>query len=316
VTVVDTIAPKFTFVPPTLTLSNCSSVKLDPAVATDSVSAVTVTNNAPSVFVDGPNAITWTAKDAAGNSATATQTVVGACLTCVFAGQGLNIKDRSQVSGASVGTAQLFIGPSGKVTGDAKSSGNADLQSNVKITGTLKVAGKLTRAPGVAIGTLIHPATVPIAALPGKTIQAGSGSTSIAPGVTKTLAPGKYGKMTISSRAKVTLKAGTYDFASLTIEPSVKLILDTSGGSITINSQGALVFKSQITYTVSDPLKITWYSNTSISLEPQQLPEFPGNLVSPNGNLRIGSNTKVRGCVQGGKIVDIDVDSMISGHAL
>jgi hypothetical protein len=136
--------------------------------------------------------------------------------------------------------------------------------------------------------------------------------TSIAPDTAKTLAPGNFGAMTINTRASVTLTAGTYNFASLVIEPNAKLTLNTSSGPIVINVQGALVLKQQITYVASAPAKITWYSNTSIDVEPQQLPAFPGTLISPNGRLYIASQNIIQGCVQGGKLVDIEPNTTIN----
>jgi len=316
VTVVDTTPPVFTFVPPSTTISNCSTANIGQATATDKVGPVTITNNAPTAFPDGPIVVTWTAKDGAGNTTTATQTVTGACLTCVFGGQELDIKDRTHINGTAVGAGKLYVGADGRIAGDAKASGNADLRDRAMVTGTLRVAGTVSRASGVVIGTLINPASVLAPTLSSKTFTVGTGTASIPADATRALAPGNFGNMTISSRAKVTLTAGTYNFASLDIEPSVKLTLNTAGGSIIINVQGALVFKSQITYVATSPASITWYSNTSIDLEPQQLPAFPGTLVSPNGLLRIASQNTVNGCVEGGKIVDIEPDNTINGHSL
>jgi HYR domain len=316
VTVVDTSPPVFTFVPPSMTTSTCSAANIGQATATDKVGPVTITNNAPAVFSDGPTVVTWTAKDGAGNTTTATQTVTGACLTCVFGGQELDIKDRTHINGALVGAGKLYVGADGRIAGDAKASGNADLRDRATVTGTLRVAGTVSRASGVVIGTLINPASVLAPTLSSKTFTVGTGTVSIPADATRSLAPGNFGNMTISSRAKVTLTAGTYNFASLDIEPSVTLTLNTAGGPIIINVQGALVFKSQIAYVATSPASITWYSNTSIDLEPQQLPAFPGTLVSPNGLLRIASQNTVNGCVEGGKIVDIEPDNTINGHGL
>jgi len=316
VTVVDTTAPVFTFVPPSVTISNCSTANLGQATATDKVGPVTITNNAPAVFPDGSTVVTWTAKDGAGNTAKATQTVTGACLTCVFGGQELDINDRTHINGAAVAAGKLYIGSDGRIAGDAKASGNADLRSRATVTGTLRVAGALSRTSDVVIGTLVNPASVIAPTLPSKTFTVGTGTVSIAADATRTLAPGNFGSTTISTRAKVTLTAGTYNFASLDIEPYAKLTLNTASGPITINVQGALVFKSQITYAATAPASITWYSNTSIDVEPQQLPAFPGTLVSPNGLLRIASQNTIDGCVEGGKIVDIEPDNTINGRSL
>jgi cytoskeletal protein CcmA (bactofilin family) len=299
-----------------VTISNCSTANLGQATATDKVGPVTITNNAPAVFSDGSTVVTWTAKDGAGNTAKATQTVTGACLTCVFGGQELDINDRTHINGGAVAAGKLYIGADGRIAGDAKASGNADLRSRATVTGTLRVAGALSRTSDVVIGALVNPASVIAPTLPSKTFTVGTGSVSIAANATKVLAPGNFGNMTISSRANVTLTAGTYNFASLDIESYAQLTLNTAGGPITINVQGALVFKSQITYAATAPASITWYCNTSIDVEPQQLPTFPGTLVSPNGLLRIASQNTINGCVEGGKIVDIEPDNTINGRSL
>jgi len=87
-TVVDTTPPTFTFVPPNVTAytgpgaTACSTVVIDAmlgtATASDNCSAVNITRSgvpAGNVFPKGTTTITYTATDAAGNTAMATQTV-------------------------------------------------------------------------------------------------------------------------------------------------------------------------------------------------------------------------------------------------
>jgi hypothetical protein len=75
ITVVDTTAPRFTFVPPNMTVRACAGLNIGTATATDTCGAVTVTNNAPAQFTFGQTTVTWTARDAAGNTRTATQII-------------------------------------------------------------------------------------------------------------------------------------------------------------------------------------------------------------------------------------------------
>ncbi|HZT75520.1 MAG TPA: HYR domain-containing protein [Vicinamibacterales bacterium] len=76
VTVVDTTAPTFTFVPPALTRNTCGPVNLGQATATDEgAGCVAVANDAPASFFVGTTPVTWTATDVSGNRASATQTV-------------------------------------------------------------------------------------------------------------------------------------------------------------------------------------------------------------------------------------------------
>lgn len=76
--VVDTTAPTIT-IPENVVIEATSIdnnlVDIGNAIGTDSVSDVTVTNNAPSTFPLGLTTITWTAIDAAGNSVNSNQTV-------------------------------------------------------------------------------------------------------------------------------------------------------------------------------------------------------------------------------------------------
>jgi len=92
VTVVDTTLPIFTIIPADLSMNNCGAAALGAPAATDDCAGTpTFTNNAPAFFQVGPTPVTWTARDASGNTATATQTVTVQDLTlpavaCVPAG--------------------------------------------------------------------------------------------------------------------------------------------------------------------------------------------------------------------------------------
>ena len=76
VTIVDTTDPIFTSVPPDVSMKTCGSAPLGlPTAADDCAGMVGFTDNAPKSFPVGPTAVTWTATDASGNQATASQLV-------------------------------------------------------------------------------------------------------------------------------------------------------------------------------------------------------------------------------------------------
>jgi hypothetical protein len=80
VTVQDTISPGVSAPDPvavSTAAGQCSAggVDLGNATASDNCTGFTVTNDAPSVFAKGTTIVTWTATDASGNTATATQEV-------------------------------------------------------------------------------------------------------------------------------------------------------------------------------------------------------------------------------------------------
>ncbi|MDE1766956.1 MAG: HYR domain-containing protein [Thaumarchaeota archaeon] len=78
ISVVDTTAPKI-IAPHTVTVNATSptsnTVNIGNATATDNTKVISITSNAPAVFPFGNTTVTWTAKDEAGNIATATQLI-------------------------------------------------------------------------------------------------------------------------------------------------------------------------------------------------------------------------------------------------
>jgi hypothetical protein len=80
VTVADREAPSI-IAPADITITapagqtSVAGISLGSAVTSDNVAVTTVTNNAPASYPVGTTSITWTAKDAAGNTSTATQKV-------------------------------------------------------------------------------------------------------------------------------------------------------------------------------------------------------------------------------------------------
>jgi hypothetical protein len=83
--------PVFTFVPPAITISSCKRPNIGQATAT-APCPVTVTNNAPTVFPLGTTVVTWTARNTAGDVATATQAVtaiLGDDASCCPAGSNV-----------------------------------------------------------------------------------------------------------------------------------------------------------------------------------------------------------------------------------
>ena len=78
VTIIDTSSPNISK-PDNVVVEATSKtdtvVTLQPPMATDSVSKVTITNDAPKTFPLGDTLVTWTAKDEAGNRSNVTQTI-------------------------------------------------------------------------------------------------------------------------------------------------------------------------------------------------------------------------------------------------
>jgi hypothetical protein len=75
-TVVNQTHPIFTFVPGPATITTCVGANIGVPTASDACGPATITSNAPAKFPLGTTVVTWTATDAAGGVATATQSVL------------------------------------------------------------------------------------------------------------------------------------------------------------------------------------------------------------------------------------------------
>lgn len=103
VSVTDTVPPVLT-APSAVTITSCSNANIGQATATD-ICTVTITNNKPSKFPLGVTVVTWTARDTAGNTVTATQqvtAVLGDDKSCCPS--GTNIILGTSVSNTITGT--------------------------------------------------------------------------------------------------------------------------------------------------------------------------------------------------------------------
>jgi Ca2+-binding RTX toxin-like protein len=121
----DRTPPVFVSVPPPLTITTCSGVNIGQAVATDPC-GVTLTNNAPAKFPLGITTVVWTARDGAGNVATAIQTVtaeLGNDPSCCPAGTHVIVGTSNNDVLVGTSGADCILGLGGQ---DTISGGNGD----------------------------------------------------------------------------------------------------------------------------------------------------------------------------------------------
>ncbi|TLS74950.1 HYR domain-containing protein [Mariprofundus erugo] len=126
VSVVDTTAPVLS-VPANVSVeatARLTSVAIGAATATD-IFAVTVSNNAPAAFPVGNTTVTWTATDANGNSATATQTVTVTDTTApsVVAPAAVTVEATGALTAVTLGSASASDLVDGVVTATADQTG-------------------------------------------------------------------------------------------------------------------------------------------------------------------------------------------------
>lgn len=229
---------------------------------------------------------------------------------CVVGTTKVEIGDRTTTTGGAA-TDGLTLGSDAKITGNVNVYGNATLRVRGTINGNLDISGTLTGTPSQVTGTITRPGTAAQAVLPTQTFSVGTTPVTVASGTTRTIAPGNYAAGYVQARSNATLTTGTYDFATLTIEGDSYITLDTSGGPIEINVQGAVNIYSRAHFTAGDPNKVYLYSNgAAVSIQPDV--QFPGTVVAPSATVTLADRVVVSGCVGGSKVL-IGTDSKVTG---
>jgi Ca2+-binding RTX toxin-like protein len=120
----DTTPPTFTSVPGALTISTCNAPNIGQATAIDSCGGtVTITSNAPAKFPLGNTTVTYTARDTAGNTATATQVVtaiLGDNASCCPAGTNIimGTSNNDVLSGTAGSDCIIGLGAQDRIFGN------------------------------------------------------------------------------------------------------------------------------------------------------------------------------------------------------
>lgn len=228
---------------------------------------------------------------------------------CVVGTAKLILGDRATTA-ANVATDDLNLGASAVIGGSANVFGPSLLRSQSTIQGDLDALVKPTLQAGAQVkGTTRTPGNAMQAVLPTYTFSVGTTPLTVNPGTPQTVNPGAYGATTIQSGAVATFVAGPYYLASLTVNASASLTLDTSKGDVLIFVRDNVTVSPKITklgtgnvVLVSNGAQVTFNANSA----------FPGTIIAPAANVGISNFVQVTGCV-GGKNVAIDTDSKITG---
>jgi len=152
------------------------------------------------------------------------------------------------------------VGPGGveaqpdAVLGDVWSTSNVALRDRVHVLGTVH-SPAVTRGNSVRIDkgidstTSLAPANVMSWTV---TYPAGSiVNVILQPGQSASKPPGRYGVVSVASRATLTLAAGTYFLDSLDLEPSAKISLSQDGGPVIVYVRTSLIFRGAIGATAA-----------------------------------------------------------------
>ena len=227
--------------------------------------------------------------------------------TCVFGSQRVDLRDRAKISAAVGAIGSLEVGSVAVVTGDVFVSGNALLRDRSTINGDLTYSGVLSRQNNTSITGTLTQAPVQLVAPPTQTVSAGSGDQSVANDAIVTLSPGTFGNMTFRARSRVTMNPGTYTFASLNIEPDVRV---TASGPVIVNVQGQFQLGDRSRVDAAAQVAFSVYSNGA-SARIGTDATFNGSINAPNASVTVSSRVIFNGCLAG-KSVLVDTDSVLT----
>ncbi len=118
--------------------------------------------------------------------------------------------------GSVISVAAVNLGTSSVVHGQVQSGGVVAVGAGATVTGSTSTFQTITASTGVKT-VITFVAGLPVVALPG---------------VTQTLAPGAYGDVNVSPGGKLALSAGTYQFASLTVQSGGTVALNETAGPV------------------------------------------------------------------------------------
>jgi hypothetical protein len=242
----------------------------------------------------GTYTVRWTASDGT-NSASTTQTVT--IRGGVFATSSADLRDGVRVQQSSGGPATLLNSGTGNThlgvhaqTGDVLSRGPVRLDDRAVVTTIARSAGTVSQGNQVVVPTVLMNAPMTFPAPYSVTAGAfGTTPVNVARGVTKVLAPGSYGNVTVYAGGRLNLSTGVYRFTGFDFEPQAILGLAQASGPIQIQAQSSLIWRGTQTLMSGTIAGFTLaYFGTSIA--PFEA-AFTGVLVAPNAQATLGTDT-------------------------
>ncbi|MBN1981789.1 MAG: right-handed parallel beta-helix repeat-containing protein [Chitinivibrionales bacterium] len=268
------------------------------------------TTTDPLVYsTQGTYTIHWTYSDGHGNTTTQSQTVEVKFTpaTILYSKQELYIGPRCVINNGSVKSDSYVLADAeGVFFGDILSAGNALVRSRTAVHGDIFTHGTSTVESGVVIdGQRVSGVNVNTTTIPQKWVQVGS--TNVTVTTTTTLNPGKYGDVVVTAGATLILKAGVYNFKTVTVYWEGRMNFDIAASeNATIQVRDKMVMYDRAKMVLSrpavSPRNVAVYSNQSSLLDIAPECEIIGSFSAPNAEVRLRDRTVLSGTLQAKKI--------------
>lgn len=211
----------------------------------------------------------------------------------------LRIDDRVTLNGSSGLVATVAnMGATGTIFGTDTIAGNiwsasqVNLHDRARVNGFITTSSTLTRGSSVTItgpitqGATLTPANsvsfsvvVPSTNLGTKTIESGQ---TLTPAAGST-----YATLNVRANGKLTLRAGTYYFGTLNVDPGALVTIDSSAGPVFVYVTDQLTYRAAFTDAQGQGTGIFlgYLGTLAVSLEAP----FRGTLLAPRASLGLGS---------------------------
>jgi hypothetical protein len=314
VTVSDETAPVFGSVPPSVTVQSCSSGASPIAVtvpgATDACSgaAATVTGTVVSFngatesipvvngtvsVPSGSGTLQFVARNANGVTSTVSEALTVQAPATFYGLAGVAIDDGATVNG----TVYSGAGGVASVGNDASVTSVVSLSPVLlhdrTTVSVIDTSAGVTRGNGDHVGS-VSTATPVLPAFPPVSVTfTGTQTVTVNPspesGDVVSLSPGQYGAVTVSSRGKLVLSAGNYEFRSLNLESQGQIVVPSSSSeAVRVFVQNAVTYQgSAVTSSGAlAPLYLAYTGSAPLTLES---PPFDGTILAPNATLTLES---------------------------
>lgn len=212
-----------------------------------------------------------------------------------------------------LGSVDVNVGVEARL-GTLRTQGTIRLRNRARIEGDATSAGLVKKDDGVVVtGATVENAVVTPHNEERITINLDSNPSNpvnLDPETTRTLAPGRYGALTVKSRSTLRLSAGDYAFTTAGIEAEATIRIDDAAGPVRLFLDGNLTFRGKIVTASGQPpgLLIVQFGSSTAMLDAA----FKGSVMAPSGAIVLGPGAQPHEGSFFGKSVEVRPDTTVT----
>jgi hypothetical protein len=239
------------------------------------------------------------------------------CRFGIYSSQDTNIRDRVQLSAASIGSnGYLEVGSAALINSNISSSGNVFLRDRCTVNGNVYAAGTISTQNQVTIsGVQEGNLSIDAEAIDTRDVLPGTQDYTLYRGNNVTLPPGAYRNLHMHDGAVLHLSQGVYHFNKFVMEAGSAVLQITPGsGTVQVNVQNELRFGDRNQFVVEQgatPQQVQFYTNATQQVKVGTDAHFFGVITAPNAQIYVFSRCTIHGALYG-KSIWIDTDTSMT----